>query len=160
MWLLVLVLICIGVHIFRKLFKLPKFSHVVFITGSPKTGKSTFSCRAATKLYDRALFAYYGRRFFCRIFSKKRYLSLEKPCLYSNVPLRRKFVYLTEELIERKKRFTENSIIYIQEASLFADAMDYKDEKKNEALKLFNKLIGHECNTSHEHKGQQKTESI
>ena len=146
MWLLFLVLILIGVHVFRKLFKLPKFSHVVFITGSPKTGKSTLSCRGATKTYDRALFVYRIRRLFYSIFSKKRLQKLEKPCLYSNVPLRRKYVPLTEELIERKKRFAENSVIYIQEASLFADSMDYKDEKKNEALKLFNKLIGHECN--------------
>jgi hypothetical protein len=66
------------------------------------------------------------------------------PLLYSNIPLAVPYVPLTQKLIERKERFRYGSVIYINEASLFADSQLVKDMDTNNALLMFNKLIGHE----------------
>lgn len=142
MWLVVLVLILLGVHLFRKLFKIPKLSNLVFVTGGVKTGKSSMSVYFALKQYKRNVLKYK----ICKVLGKvfKRFKVTEKPLLYSNVPLGVDYVPLTMDLIMRTKRFTYGSIVYIQEASLFADSMMYKDEEVNKALKYFVKLIAHE----------------
>lgn len=142
MWLLVLVCVLLIVHIFRKLFKIPKLSNLVFVTGGVKTGKSTMSVYFAIKQYKRNLFAWKLKRFFS--FIVRKWKDVEKPLLYSNVPLGCDYVPLTMELVMRQKRFTYGSVVYIQEASLFADSMMYKDEEVNTALKYFVKLIAHE----------------
>ena len=136
-------LIVLGLVLYNKFFKIPKLNNVVLVTGGVKSGKSTMSVHFALRKYRRALIGYHIKSFFLRIFGKKGKI-IEKPLLYSNVPLKCDFVPLTEDLILRKKRFAYGSVIYIQEASLLADSMDYKDEKKNDALRLFNKLIAHE----------------
>ena len=51
---------------------------------------------------------------------------------------------LTEELLLREVRFAYKSVIWVDEASILADSMTYKDLDLNDRLLLFNKLIAHE----------------
>ena len=142
MWVLLIIIVLLAVYLFRKLFKIPKLSNLVLVTGGVKTGKSTMSVYFAIKQYKRSLRAWKVRKFFSFIIRKWK--DEEKPLLYSNVPLAVEYVPLTLELALRQKRFAYGSVVYIQEASLFADSMSYKDEEASEAIKLLNKLIAHE----------------
>lgn len=70
---------------------------------------------------------------------------MEKPLLYSNIPLAVDgFTPLTLDLIQRKERFRYGSVIYVCESSLVADSMSFKDPLLNENMLLLNKLIAHE----------------
>lgn len=125
-------------------YKIPRVGNMVLITGGIKTGKSMLSVRLAVKLYRQQLFKWYvhnGLQYLKRK-SKRKYK--EKPLLYSNIPLKTKYVPLTNDLLSRKERFTYGSICYICESSLVADSMSYKDDELNERLLLFNKLFAHE----------------
>lgn len=142
MWLVILILVLIGLHIFRKLFKIPRLSSLNLVTGGVKTGKSTMSVYFAIRSYKSALRAYKIKKFFSFII--RSWKNLEKPLLYSNVPLAVDYVPFTVDLALRNERFAYGSVIYIQEASLFADSMSFSNDDVNERLKLFNKLIAHE----------------
>lgn len=113
---------------------------MVLITGGVKTGKSMLSVHLVKKLYSKAIFKYN----ICRFFKFKKFKNLEKPLIYSNIPLKFNYVPLTKELINRTERFSYGSIIYICEASLVADSMSFKDQDLNERMLLLNKLIAHE----------------
>ena len=139
MWVIFVFLFIFLMRLYFKLFKIPKLGNVTLVTGGVKAGKSTLSVHMAIKRYKSHLIAYYIRKFF-----KSKKTVVEKPLLYSNVPLKVDYVPLTEDLILRKKRFAYGSVIYIQEASLLADSMNFKDDDTNDALRLFNKLIAHE----------------
>lgn len=123
--------------------KTPKVPAMAVVTGAVKAGKSTFSTYLVfSELWKRRVKVSVFN-FFCLIFGKKNKRK-PKPLLYSNVPLRCKYVPVTESLLKRKERFVYGSVIYLQESSLVADSMDYKDKDLNEELLLFSKLIGHE----------------
>lgn len=138
-------LIIIGViilaFIIYKTFKFPKLGSMCMITGGVKTGKSTFAVSLAVRNYKKRLFTYKVRYFFCKLLRKPFPV---KPLLYSNVPLKVPFVPLTKDLLTRQTRFAYGSVIYVCEASLVADSQMIKDKDLNEALLMFNKLIGHE----------------
>lgn len=126
-------------------FKVPKLDCVTLISGAVKSGKSTLAVRLVNKLYWQRVQRYYLACFFSKLpFLRNVLKEPEMPLVYSNVPLGIPYVELTDELIMREERFAYKSIVYIQECSLFADSMAYKDEYKNDGLRLFNKLIGHE----------------
>lgn len=108
----------------------------VLVTGGVKCGKSTFAIWYARKRYRQALIKYR----FQKLFNK----TVEKPLLYSNIPLSCEYVPLTSALLSRKERFSYGSVIYCGEVSLVADSMMFKDAELNERLLMFNKLIGHE----------------
>lgn len=131
----------------KKFIKHLKLGNLVLVTGGVKTGKSTLAVNLSIKQYKKALFSYKVRCFFVCVFKifKPQLVMPEKPLLYSNVPLNVKFGYvpLTEKLLKRENRFAYKSVIYINEASLIADSMFFKDMLANEQLLLFNKLIGH-----------------
>lgn len=134
--LIVIILILLIVFYFRHRKKLV-IPCVYMITGAPKTGKSWLSVCLAIKLYKKNLFRWKIRKLFG--------IKEEKPLLYSNIPLKHiEYVPLTKELILRQERFTYKSVVYVCEASLLADSMNYKDQAVNDILTLFNKLIGHE----------------
>lgn len=138
------ILICVAlffIHKFTSRFKFPKIGSLTLVTGGVKTGKSTFSVGLAIKDHKRQVRKVKLANFFRKLFRKKLF---ELPLLYSNVPLNCNYVPLTTDLLERKKRFVYRSTIYIQEASLVADSMLYKDTELNERLLEFHKLIGHE----------------
>lgn len=144
---IVLILVIIGLLFLLgwlyKLFKIPKIGCVALITGGVKTGKSMLSVWLSVRRYKRQVLAWKIGCFIARLL--KRPLP-EKPLFYSNVPIAGvDYVLLPVEILERQLfRPAYKSVIYIQEASLLADSMYFKDMDLNERLLLFNKLIGHE----------------
>lgn len=150
-----IVIFLIWFFIFKvKHLKLP---NVYLVTGGVKTGKSFVSVALAIKHYKRNIRRYYIGNFFIKVlinpilklFRKPTKKYLEKPMLYSNMHLRRiKYNLLTIEIIERKVRIPTNSVVLIDEVSLFADSMlvmtkFYKEQLIHEKLMLFIKLFGH-----------------
>ena len=107
-------------------------------SGGVKCGKSSFSVWYCVWEH----FNRYVRTWIYNVFHREK---REFPMLYSNIPLKY-FGYrkLTRGLLLRKERFYYGSVCYINEASLLADSMMFKDVDKNETLMLFNKLYGHE----------------
>jgi len=139
-WLVLIIGLIVVIVLTRK-FKKPKISCMALVTGGVKAGKSTFSCALALSKYKSQVRKVRFANFFRRIFRKEL---LEKPLLYSNVPLKCEYVPLTDDLLLRKQRFVYRSVIYAQEASLIADSQLIKNLDINQRLLLFNKLIGHE----------------
>lgn len=135
---LILALIAFVLH---KFFKVPRFSAVTMITGGVKSGKSALSVHFAVREYKRSLFRYRLKKLFCKIFHRS---APERPCLYSNIPLRKiEFVPLTVDILLRRQRMAYGSICLLDEASLVADSQLIKDKKINVQLMLFFKLFGH-----------------
>lgn len=114
-----------------------KLDCVVLIDGGVKVGKSTLAFYLARKEYKKAHRKWFFKHFFQR--------DLEEPLFYSNIPTTCEYVPLTREMLERKVRICEKSVTYIDEMSLVADSMSYKDDLMNERISLFFKLYGHEC---------------
>lgn len=117
-------------------FKAPKLGCVVFVDGGIKSGKSLVSVFFS-------LHAYKVRHFVWSIMHKIK--DYEEPLIYSNIPLNIPYVDLTKEMVLRLERFNYGSIVFIDEASLFADSRLSIDDKKSnlDLLKLV-KLFGHE----------------
>lgn len=141
MAILLLILALIVFAIITRKFKKPKIACVALVTGGVKAGKSTFSLALALSKYKSQVRKVRFINFFRRLFRRE---PLEKPLLYSNVPLACDYVPLTDDLLLRKQRFVYRSVIYAQEASLIADSQLIKNLDVNQRLLLFNKLIGHE----------------
>lgn len=115
-----------------------KVPNVFLITGAVKTGKSLASIPIVKRKYRSAKIKYFIKKY---IFFK----DVEKPMLFSNIHLRKiKYNLLSLDVIKRTKRVPYGSICFIDEASLLADSMSYKNEKLNEEINLFLKLFGHE----------------
>lgn len=93
-------------------------------------------------------FGTFGNSFlsFFSFFKKSlRKVKLEKPLLYSNIPLfKQKYVLLTTDILLRKERMAYGSVVIMDEASLVADSQLIKDKNLNTQLLLFFKLFGHE----------------
>lgn len=122
-----------------------RFDCVSLVVGAPKTGKTTLQVYLAIKEYRKRLRCWYLKRFL----KPKKYKTLEKPLLYSNIPLSIPHVRLTKDLLLRKVRFAFNSVIILSETSLVADSMSATiktddQQKNNFDLNMFYKLIGHE----------------
>lgn len=138
----IIIALIIGFIIYVRIkFKVPKFGCMALVTGGVKTGKSTLSVYMAISRYKKSARVTKFVNFFRKIFRRNL---LEMPLLYSNIPLSVPYVPLTMGLIKRKYRFRYGSVIYVNEASLFADSQLVKDMELNERLLIFNKLIGHE----------------
>lgn len=127
-----------------KNYKQIKMGNLILVTGGVKTGKSTLSVWLAIKKHKEQIIKWNIYNFFGKLFKGKKFKKAEKPLLYSNVPLNCDHVELTKEVLLREKRVNFKSVIYIQEASLIADSMLFKDYEFNEKISYFNKLIGHE----------------
>ena len=143
-WLIFLAIIGLLMFIAHKVmakFKIPKISCVTLVTGGVKSGKSTFSVNLAIKTYRRIHFRWKVRSYFQKLL--RRSVS-EEPLLYSNIPLACNYVPITLDMLMRKTRPAYGSVAYVNEASLVADQMLFKDDELNERLTLFNKLFGHE----------------
>lgn len=125
----------------RKL-KVPKCNSVTLVSGGVKCGKSTFAVNLVLKEYKSRLRAWKFRRFFAKLFHLK--FEVEKPLLYSNVPLNCEYYEVTREHLLRKVRFNYGSVVYLQESSFIADSMLIKDSEVNMQLQFFVKLFGHE----------------
>lgn len=144
MGLIIIILIILFFVLYFLNFKKLKVSSINLFTGQLKTGKSALSLRYALFYYKQALRAYYIKRFFNTIFINfNLYISIEKPLLYSNIPLGVMYTPLTKDILLRKERIAYKSIVFIDEISLVADNYDFKDLNMNYQLKMFFKLFGH-----------------
>lgn len=141
------ILVAIGLIVLlvfiRKKLKLLVLPNVVLITGAPKTGKSALTIHLAIKQYRKNCFMWFlGKCFYwLRYHTTNDYPF--KPMLYSNIPLKTMHNKLTLDIIQRKVKVPKKSVFIIDEASLLADSMLFKDDSINFNLLLFFKLIGH-----------------
>lgn len=133
------IVFCVWFFVFKtKHLKLP---NVYLVTGSVKTGKSVLSVCLAVKTYKRNLMRAHVRRFFQSCFKKPLD---ELPMLYSNMKLRNvRYNLLSLDILERKVRIPHKSVVLIDEVSLVADSMLFKNDLLNQRLSLFVKLFGH-----------------
>lgn len=144
-----LVLVCISIlllWIYFHFFKLPKLKNIVFIDGSLGTGKTYYSVALAIRLYKKNLRQYKVKLLLYKVFRIKKFKDIEEPILYSNIKLRNiKFTIVTKDLLFRQKyRFAYKSVLLLDEFSLVADQMLYKNSEINERLSEFFKLYRHE----------------
>jgi len=136
-----LLIAIIVLRIIRKHFKVITMPNVFLITGAIKTGKTLLSVHLARKEYRKALLRWYVRKFFRTLLHKD---VEEKPMLYSNIHLARtKYNILSLDIILCKVRIPPKSIVLLDEASLLADSMMFKDKYINERLMQFVKLFAH-----------------
>lgn len=141
-FMLILIVVAVVLIVFiRKKIKTIKIPAVLLITGAIKTGKSLLSVHLALKTYRKNVFKWWINRPFLMLLRKEVPL---KPMLYSNMPLRwTKFNRFTYNILLRKVRIPDKSVVLLDEASLIADSMLFKDNKINDELMLFVKLFGH-----------------
>lgn len=142
----ILIFIVIGIIVLvviRKKLKVLKIPCVFFIDGAPKTGKSALTIWLGYKTYLKNVFAWRVGRLFYWL-KKHSYLGYPlKPMIYCNIPLAVKHNRLTKEIITRKVRIPNRSVVIIDEASLVADSMLFKDKVTNYEILMFAKLFGH-----------------
>lgn len=150
LWIVIALIVFILLYVvYRKNFKKLKVPSVCMITGGVKTGKSLLAVKLSTKDFKKRH----------RIWWFKKHILKsddEEPLYYTNVSisfgnLKKKphrldkcIRSITTDLLLRKERFNYKSVIYIQEASLMADNMDFNNKERNIDLSLFAKLIAHE----------------
>lgn len=139
-WILLLVISIFILWFYVKKVKHLKLGSFVLITGGVKSGKTLLGLQIARKKYNKALLQYKFKKFLF----PKRFKDLEKPLLYSNVPLNCDYVEITTDLLQRKERFAYKSVIFISEASIVADSQLIRDKDVNNSMLLMNKLIAHE----------------
>lgn len=167
---LIFLLIIIGLTILLLWFFIFKVKHlktpdVYMVDGGVKVGKSLVAVKLAVTQYRKNMIRYYIGSFFINLINKFRKLrkkplkrSLEKPMLYSNMPLYKvKYNAFTLDILELKVRCPHKSVFLLDEASLIADSMtaygQTKSEKEwidyvNEKLTMFLKV-----GVSHGHHG-------
>lgn len=140
---LLIVVVLVALVLIRKHFKRLVLPNVFLITGAVKSGKTLLSVHLAIKQYKKELRRYYFRRFFFAMFGKT-VPNEEKPMLYSNIPLA-KTMYnpLTSDIVLRKVRIPNKSVVLIDEASLLADSMLFNNKDINNSLMAFVKLFAH-----------------
>ena len=141
-----MIFVVIGIivlFVIRKKLKVLKIPCVFFIDGAPKTGKSALSLSLAHKRYLGNVVKWHlGKPFyFLRYRTLKDYPL--KPMFYSNIPLGFKHNRITKDMLMLKVKVPKKSVFFIDEASLVADSMMFKDEDMNLRLLMFFKLIGH-----------------
>ena len=146
-YLIVFVLLCVSILFIKKFLnkiKTPKCGAFMLITGGIKCGKTTLAVATAYNEYKSRVRKTKLRNFFGRLFNGKKWVDIELPLLYSNIPLSIPYVPITRDLILRRKRFVYNSVWYLGEASLVADSMCIKNLELNDNINLLIKLFGHE----------------
>ena len=143
MWFLIiisLIIIAILLYFFFQVKNL-KIPTVFLVTGGVKVGKSFTCVWLVNSLYNQVILKYLIVCAFKVLFHKPLDLP---PVIYSNMPLGNvKYNELTLDVVKREVRIPNKSIVFIDEASLLADSMAYKDDLLNEQVSLFVKLFGH-----------------
>ena len=121
-----------------------RFDSIVMINGGVGSGKTLTAVWLAVRSYKKSVRIWKRKNFFRKLFKKDL---LEKPLLYSNIPLFNiDFVLLNQDLLERQVRFNFCSIVLISESSLVANSQDFKRKdlpNLNDNLTEFLKLIRH-----------------
>lgn len=150
--LIILALLIFALYLYFRFFKIPKLKNIVFVDGSLGTGKTFLSVSLAVRKYKSNLRKYKIKKWLLKRLAKinnkyvERLNKLEEPLLYSNIKLRNvPFVVVTKDLLCRDNfRFSKSSVLLLDEFSLVADQMRYKDSELNERLSEFFKLFRHE----------------
>ena len=167
---LLFVLLVLALVIFLLWFFIFKVKHlkpndVYMVDGGVKTGKSLITVMLSVKAYRKALIKYYLSVPIVKLINYIRYRRMkrgkksklpkviEKPMLYSNMPLYHvKYNPLTLSIIRGEVRIPHGSVCLCDEATLIADSMSsYVGNKElmkqvqviNEDLTLFLKTYGH-----------------
>lgn len=148
MWVIILVAVGLLLFLIIRDIKVLKLSSVNLFTGELGTGKSALSLNRAILQYKINLVKFYIIYFIdecAYIFTKTQNILVEeKPLFYSNIPLKdTKFLPLTNDILLRRERINNKSVVFIDEISLVVDNMDYRDQDINESLKMFIKLFRH-----------------
>lgn len=156
------VIVLIGLAVLLLWFFIFKVKHlktpdVYMVDGGVKTGKSLITVKLAVTQYRKncikvAIFNFFRK---CvNLFRKTKKAPLEKPMLYSNMPLYKvKYNRLTLDVLQWNVKLPNKSVCLIDEATLLADSMlgmsKGKEKQKeydrtNEILTLFLKTYGHQ----------------
>lgn len=156
----ILILLIGGLALFiyfriRKNFKLLNVPSFALVTGGVKCGKTELSCCLSHKDFKAIHRRWAFQRWVCKLLHKQ--FLTEEPLFYTNghtsfKSLRSKRPHkldgcirqLTLDSLMRTERFNYKSVIWIQEASLLADNMDFNNVDRNIELSLWCKLIAHE----------------
>lgn len=138
---IICLLIVLGIlFIWFKFFKVPKFGNLILVTGGVKSGKTLLSLHLARKRYKMVLLKTKIANFFRKLFKKPL---IDLPLFYSSIPVGFDYVPIDKDILTLKKRVVWNSVMFVDEASLFADSQLIKDMFVNNGLLLFNKLCAH-----------------
>lgn len=159
---IILIIGLIALAIFLGWFFIFKVKHlktpdVFLVDGGVKTGKSLVSVMLAIRQYRKNLFRYYvgnfllkGINLVLKLFKKKGKKLIEKPMLYSNMPLYKvRYNYLSLDILCCKVRVPHKSVFLLDESSLIADSLTAlgktKSQKEicdyiNEQLTIFLKV--------------------
>lgn len=145
---ILIILIVILVIVFKRSKKFT-FDSVVMINGCVGGGKTLLSVKIALNSINKAHAIWWRRKYiYSKIFKKMK--NEEEPLLYSNIPIKSKFYTpLDNEILLRKKRMNYKSVLLIDESSLLATSLDYKDKDLSEELSLFLKLVRHSLRGSY-----------
>lgn len=124
MWLIAIALVLLLAFIVIKPYTV-KYDNIVCFTGAIGSGKSLNSTETAVRLLKKQRFSVWWNNLF---HPRHR---LEKPILYSNIPLRinRKemALVLTEEHLLLQKRIVPRSVVFLDEVDQFANQNEWKN---------------------------------
>lgn len=141
LFLLILVATLFVLHWINKKFKRINMPNVFLVTGAVKTGKTLLSVHLARKELRHARFGWYIKSFFLRCLGRE---IPQKPMLYTNIPIARTdYNIVTMDILLCKVRIPDKSIVLLDEASLVADSLMFKDKNINNRLMRFVKLFAH-----------------
>lgn len=148
---LLVALICFLVYKIMRIALKHKVDTITAFTGGLGSGKTLLSTKLALKLYRKNVRKYYTKKKlandFLNLFRKKenkRALSVDKPKLYSNIPLlinKRNKIYcerLTTDILLLQERIPLHSVILIDEIGSFASQFDYKEQN---IVKVFDEFV-------------------
>lgn len=159
---IIFIIAIVGIAILLLWFFIFKVKHlktpdVYMVDGGVKTGKSLITVKLAVTQYRKNCFkvAFFNfLRKFANLFRKEKKAPLDKPMLYSNMPLYKvKYNKLTLDILKWNVRIPHKSVCLIDEATLLADSMLGMNRRKdkqeefdytNEVLTLFLKTYGHQ----------------
>lgn len=132
------------------------FDNVVMLNGSIGSGKTSTGVKIAFNSINKAHSIWWRKKYIYSKIFKFKYNKYalqeleEEPLLYSNIPLKhRLYTPLTTDILKRQKRCHYKSVIFIDESSLLATSLDYKDKELSESLTLFLKLVRHSLHGSY-----------
>lgn len=141
---IVVVIVLVLLFIFRKKIKRVSIPNVYLITGAVKTCKTASSVWFAWLTYIKNLIGYkLGKVLWIICKHTKEGYYEYAPMFYTNIPVKFKHNRLTFDIIMRKKRIPNKSVVLIDEGSLLADCMNFRDTFVNDSLTLFFKLFAH-----------------
>ena len=149
--LIILIVLLIAFIWYYKNFKRIKLPNVFLCSGAVKGGKTGLSVYLAIRTYKKNLRQWYISNFIIRLGKRLRLKAFKNkeinefaPMLYSNMKLKGiKFNKFTKEILNYEVFIPNKSVVLLDEVSLLADSMLYKDRKINGRLTFFVKLFAH-----------------